>query len=307
MTNKRKTIFQQKTNLAMLAFVSGFTLNGVGFITALFSHSLIAITDTINGMVESLSMLFAWMALKGVEKANKEEYNYGRGKLENFASIGIALALTISFVLIMKHAIERIRHPEEVNLTAAALYVVISILSAGINFILWKKAHRIHHEAPSPSIHSQEHVFLEKVITSIVIIMSLGISIFLEEQGHEWGAYIDPIISMGLAFFILFSAYKIIKKSMYELLDGTLEESLQILIMRELTRNFNEYKELHGIRSHRVGDIIYIEIFMDFEDELLMKDVHTKIVKIKNDIETKIKGSQVMIIPVTEPPKARVN
>lgn len=303
MAKERKTILQKKTRLALLAFASGFLLNSIGFITALFSHSLIAITDTINGMVESLSMLFAWMALKGVEKANKEEYNYGRGKLENFASIGIAIALVISFVMIMKHAIERLIHPEEIKMGAAALYVGISLLSAVINFILWKKAHRIHHEAPSPSIHSQEHVFLEKVFTSVVIILSLGISIFLEKLGYKWGAYIDPVISIGLAFIILFSAYNIIKKSMYELLDGTLEESLQILIMRELTRNFMEFKELHGIRSHRVGDIIFIEIFIDFEDDLSMKDVHIKIKKIKNDIETRIKGSQVMIVPIDEPLK----
>lgn len=303
MENKSGGTIKDKARLTLLAFISGFTLNAFGFITALFSHSLIAITDTINGMVEALSMFFAWLALKGVQKVNKEAYNYGRGKLENLASIGIAFALAISFTMIMKDAIGRIKHPEEINITGTLVYVSISSISAFINFILWKKALHIHKISPSSSINSQEHVFFEKIITSIVVIVSLGISIFLEEKGYEWGAYIDPCISMGLAFFILFSAYTIIKKSMYELLDGTLEESLQIIIMRELTSNFDEYKDLHGIRSHMVGDLIYIELFLEFEETLLMKDVQEKINKIKKDIEKTIKGSSVMIIPTTETTK----
>jgi len=292
---------KEKSKLALKAFVSGFTLNAIGFVTAIFSHSLIAITDTINGMVEALSMLFAWIALKGVQKVNRENYNYGRGKLENFASIVIAFALFISFILIFKDAVGRIIHPEEIHIKAAIIYVIISLCSAGINFILWKKAHHIHKESPSSSINSQEHLFKEKIIMSFVIISSLTISIVLEEHGYKWGAFIDPIISICLAFFILFSAYNIIRKSIYELLDGTLEESLQIVIMRELTRNFNEYKDIHGIRSHRAGEFVYIELFLEFEEEMKMREVQAKMDKIKSDIESRMKGSQVLVISTNKP------
>lgn len=288
-----------KTKLALLAFVTGFTINLTGFVTAIFAHSLIAITDTINGMVESLSMLLAFLALKGVQKNNKEAYNYGRGKLENMASIGIAFALLLSFFMITKDVIQRLKHPEELHLTAAIVYIVISLCSTFINYFLWKKAHYIHEKAPSSSINSQEHVFFEKIITSTAVVISLIISVVLEKNDFKWGAYIDPLVSLGLAFMILYSAYNIIRKSMYELLDGTLEESLQIIIMKVLTHNFNEYKDLHGIRSHRAGTTVYIELFLEFEANLLMEEVYLKIDKIKKDIESTIKDSEVLIVPST--------
>lgn len=299
MKKKADISIKGKTKLAMLAFISGFTLNLVGFITAIFSHSLIAITDTINGMVESLSMFFAWLALKGVQNSNKESYNYGGGKLENLASIGIAAALIISFSMIMKDAIGRIKHPEEMHIKGVVFYIIISICSMWVSYFLWKKAHYIHKNAPSSSISSQEHVFFEKIFTSLAVVCSLIISVFLEEKGYSFGAYIDPLVSICLAFFILYSAYNIVKKSMYELLDGTIEESLQIIIMRNLALNFDEYKDLHGIRSHRAGPTIYIEIFLEFEETLLMQDVYNRMAKIKKDIENTIKDSDVLIIPTT--------
>lgn len=297
MRKKADVSIKGKTNLALNAFISGFTLNLIGFITAIFSHSLIAITDTINGMVESISMLLAWIALKSVQKVNKEAYNYGRGKLENLASIGMAIALLISFGMIIKDAVNRIIHPEEIHIRGAIIYTLISLSSIAINFYLWQKAKYIKEEAPSSSISSQEHVFHEKIIVSATVICSLIISILLEKNGFHIGSYIDPVVSIFLAFLILFSAYNIIKKSTYELLDGTLEESLQIIIMRGLTSNFNEYKDLHGIRSHRIGNTVFIEIFLEFEENLYMKDVYEKSNKIKNDIETMIKNSRVTIVP----------
>lgn len=303
MKKKEDVSIKGKINLALTAFISGFILNLTGLITAIYSHSLIAITDTINGIVESLSMFLAFIALKGVILTNKESYNYGRGKLENLASIGIGGALFISFLLIIKDAIHRISHPQELHIAGALVYILISLGTILTNFYLWQKAKYINEEAPSSSISSQEHVFFEKIVVSSSVICSLLLSLILEKLGFHWGVYIDPLASIILAFLILSSAYKIIKHSIYELLDGTLEESLQIIIMRGLTLNFNEYKDLYQIRSHRAGDTLFIEIFLDFDEDLRMKEVYEKIDKISKDIEGMIKNSKVTIVPTNKPNK----
>src|SRR4030042_2013702 len=70
-----------------------------------------------------------------------------------------------------------------------------------------------------------------------------------------------------------------------------------VVILRELASHFNEYEALHGIRSRRTGGNVYIEIFLEFEDERKMSEVQQIIDSIKTDLEQKIQGSHVVIAP----------
>jgi len=84
---------------------------------------------------------------------------------------------------------------------------------------------------------------------------------------------------------------------MYDLLDRALEESLQLVILHALASHFHAYEALHGIRSRRTGGNVYIEIFLEFEDECKMSEVQQIIDSIKMDVEQKIQGSHVVIVP----------
>jgi divalent metal cation (Fe/Co/Zn/Cd) transporter len=76
-----------------------------------------------------------------------------------------------------------------------------------------------------------------------------------------------------------------------------LDESLQILITKELAAFFDEYAAFHGVRSRRSGSNTYIEIFLEFDGEKRMKDVQNVINGIKASLESKIKGSFVTVAP----------
>ena len=77
------------------------------------------------------------------------------------------------------------------------------------------------------------------------------------------------------------------------------EEALQADVLRELSVHFDEYADLHAIRLRRDNDKLYIEIFLEFDGEQKMKQVQQSINKIKKNLETKIKNSEVLIIPTT--------
>lgn len=78
------------------------------------------------------------------------------------------------------------------------------------------------------------------------------------------------------------------------------EEALQADVLRELSAHFDEYADFHAIRLRRDGDRLYIEIFLEFDGELKMKQVQQSIDKIKGNLETKIKNSEVLIVPTTQ-------
>ena len=85
--------------------------------------------------------------------------------------------------------------------------------------------------------------------------------------------------------------------SVHDLLDHTLDESLQLVILQELATYFEEYIAIHGIRSTRSGADIYIEILLEFDGDRKMIDVQKVIKEMTYILEQKIPGSQVIIAP----------
>ncbi len=88
---------------------------------------------------------------------------------------------------------------------------------------------------------------------------------------------------------------------MPDLLDKTLDEELQIVIVRELAAFFDEYHALHGVRSRRSGSNVYIEILLEFEGGKQMHEVQKTIDRIKISLEQKIPKSSVSIVPTSTP------
>ncbi len=80
------------------------------------------------------------------------------------------------------------------------------------------------------------------------------------------------------------------------------DEALQAQVLRELTSHFSDYVDCHSIRLRHDTDRRYIEIYLEFDGELKMKQVQRSIDTIKNDLETKISNTEVLIIPATANP-----
>lgn len=75
------------------------------------------------------------------------------------------------------------------------------------------------------------------------------------------------------------------------------DEALQADVLRELSAHFDEYADFHAIRLRRDTNRLYIEIFLEFDPEKKMRQVQQSINNIKRSLETKIKNSEVLIIP----------
>ncbi|MEN6327707.1 MAG: cation transporter, partial [Syntrophomonas sp.] len=208
---------------------------------------------------------------------------------------GIALALVMSFILICKNAVTRLLEPTMVNIAGTQAYIVLISICLVSNVYFWIRAYRLAGIDPSPAIESQWRLFRVKAICNAFVIFSLSLNIIL--RSYPWISYVDPALSLILAAMILISAYKIFTRSIYDLLDGALEEEIQLKIMRALAICFDHYHDFQGVRSRRVGSHVFIELFLEFDPERKMGEVQDSIDTIKNSLEETIIGSHVMIVP----------
>ncbi len=289
--------FVEKERSVFLGLLLGLLVLVPDLIAVILANSVMLLSDLLKSGSETIATFLSYLAIRRVRQGKTFDYNYGQGKLENMSSLAVAGAMLVSWLIVTFSAIERFRHPAPIGRIGLALFVTGG--SAVINVLIWRKNRRLALAEPSPIIESQWRLYRAKTAANICVLASLLLSSAFREK--PWAAYIDPAGAVIVSGFLLLSAYRVITDSVYDLLDRTLDESLQLVILAELATWFNDYVALHGIRSRRSGSNVYIEIFMEFDGEQRMAEVQTLIDRMRASLEEKIKGSHVIIAPASGP------
>ncbi|MDD5167796.1 MAG: cation diffusion facilitator family transporter [Syntrophales bacterium] len=288
----------EKVRSLFISFIIDFVLFLPDIVAALLSGSVTMLADVFKCGCELLAAFFSWLALRKISRGAAAEYEYGIGKLENLTSVIVAAAMVLSLAIIVSTAVIRTMNPVILPLGATLLGVFLMAAGIGMNTWLWIKNYRIACVEYSPIMESEWRLFRAKALADSVVFLALVMSLSLNK--YAWAHYIDPVASLIIAGFLTFSIYAIITHSVYDLLDKTLDEGMQLIIIKKLVAFFDNYVRLHGVRSRRSGGDIFIEIFLEFDGERKMHDVQTVINAMKNDIEGSLQGSFVSIIPTTE-------
>lgn len=265
----------------------------------LLANSGVLLADFLKTSIELIAITLSWVAVRRINRGGGKKYEYGLGKLENISSLFVGMVMLLSFLIISGNAARNIFHPGHIAGVGLWISIASQVIYLGINGGLYVRNQRLAKSAPSPLMDSQTKLFMTRFVGNTFILLSLGLSMLLSR--YSWASYIDPAASMVIALSILSATLGIFSSSLYDLLDRTLEEERQIVILAELARHFHDYEELHGIRSRRSGAEIYVEIFLEFDPEKTMGEVQRAIDAIRNDIEQKLQASRVTIALTTEP------
>lgn len=292
-----KDHFIEKERSILTGFILGLVALAPDVVAVILANSVMLLSDLLKSASETVATFLSWLAVRKVRRGKTFDYNYGQGKLENISSLAVAGAMMLSWMIVTYGAIERFRHPKPIGSIGLALFVTGG--SALVNLWMWRKNLRLSGVEASPILESQWRLFRSKFAANISVVASLVVSAGFREQ--RWAAYVDPAGAILISAFLLLSAYRVITDSIYDLLDRTLDESLQLVILAELAVYYHEYVALHGIRSRRSGSNVYIEIFMEFDGDRRMEEVQELIDRMKAGLEAKIRGSQVLIAPTTAP------
>ena len=286
-----------KENSILLGLILGIFGLVTGIIAAVIANSVTLESEILKNIGLVTAVFLSYLSIRKVNRGKTEGYNYGYGKLESFSGLIVAVVLVLSLIIVIAHTVERFQHPIELHTTGIDLAIIFAAVGLATSAWMWRHDYHLSKEEYSPVLESLWRMYRFKTIASVLVVISLFLSFLFRDQ--TWAGYVDPIGSVLISLFILQSIYNISAMSVYDLLDRALEESLQLIILRELASYFDEYEAIHGVRSRRSGANVYIEIFLEFDDEKKMSEVQEVINSIKANLEKKITGSEVVISPAT--------
>jgi cation diffusion facilitator family transporter len=264
-------------------------------ILAFLSGSVTLYADAIKSGNEIISTFFTWIALRKIAKGESQIYDYGMGKFESLTGMITGIIMFLSLVLIFSITMYKLLNPSLLHKEATLAALIMMGIGAIVNLWLYREKKHLAEKEYSPAIEAQMRLFKTKAITDTTVLAALVPAVLLHE--YSWSVYIDPLASLVVIGIFLHSGYRIISSLLPDLLDKTIDEELQLVIVRTLSEFFEDYEAFHGVRSRRGGKHIYIEIFLEFPGERRMAEVQAIINRMKQSLENEIPNSSVIIVP----------
>jgi cation diffusion facilitator family transporter len=248
-------------NLEKLAVTTSssvaFTLVIVKIVVWTTTWSIAVLSSAIDSLLDLLVSIFNFFAIKNSGKPADEKFNYGRGKAEALASFLEWLIITISWIYIFYESILKIINWEKISDLWYAIYVMIFSIFMTLGLVLflnniYKKTHNLVVEADS--FHYKTDLYTNVWILFSLIIIKLT---------HFY--YIDWIIWVIISFYIIISAFKILKKWYFMVLDVSLSEKT-VNKIRNILDLEKELSWFHFLKTRKSAKINFVQAHLVFKN-----------------------------------------
>ncbi len=180
------------------------------------SGSVSVLADFFRRTLELMVLFSNWLIYKKILKSEEAEKKIDTKKLEGYAARGVMVVMAISFFVIFFNAVTQLKDPEPLGEIWAAM--TIGILGIVVNGGFWWKNRSLAKKEESSIFFAQWKLYRAKSLMDITLIIILSSSRIFED--YPLSLYFDPVGSIIMSFFLLYSSYSIwlnrIKKNIRE-------------------------------------------------------------------------------------------
>ena len=276
-----------KVKTARLSIMSNTSLIIMKLIVGLLTGSVSIMSEAIHSTMDLLAAIIAFFAVKISDKPADESHPYGHGKVENISGVIEALLIFVASIWIIVKSVKKIINP--VGIESIGIGFIVMFISAAINFIVSKKLYKVAKQESSMALEADALHLKADVYTSI------GVGVGLMLIWITGLNYLDPIVAILVAVFILRESFQLLKTAFNPLLDIKLSDEEIQIITDEISKYASIYCNYHDLKTRISGRNKYVDLHLVVPDNMSVKDAHDICDKIENSIEKLLKYTTIMI------------
>lgn len=266
-----------KTSIARLSILSNSVLIIMKLVVGLISGSVSIISEAIHSSMDLMAAVIAYMAVKFSDDPPDSRHPYGHGKIENISGVIEALLIFVAAVWIIIEAIKKLVTGEFI-IESILLGSAIMLISGIINFYVSYKLYKVARSTNSVALEADALHLRTDVYTSVGVGSGLALIYF---TGINW---LDPLIAIMVAMFILWEAYRLLTKAFTPLLDTAWEDKdISDLEMRLKKLNV----KYHDLRTRVAGNYRFVDIHVEIPENVSVGSAH----QYCDEIEEELTGS----------------
>ena len=190
-----------------VAFLLNLFFTIVEIVGGLMTNSMAVLSNAIHDLGDCLSLGLAWYFQKVAKKGSDTSYSYGYKRFSLLGAVINSIMLIVGSIIILTIAIPRILNPEMTKTGGMIAFAVLGVLVNGIAALRLKKGNSINEKVVS--LHLLEDVLgWSAVLIGSIVMRYVDIPV------------LDPIMSIGIACFVLYNAISNVRQSFRIILQG---------------------------------------------------------------------------------------
>lgn len=207
----------------LIAFILNAAFSIFEFIGGIITGSVAIVSDAVHDVGDAASIGISFFLEKKSKKQPDEKYTYGYTRYSVVGGFITTLILFLGSVIVIYNAVHRIFVPTEINYDGMIIFAIVGVC---VNFF----AAFFTRESGSLNQKAVNLHMLEDVLGWAVVLIGAIVMRFTDF------AILDPIMSMGVAIFILVNAIRNLK----EVFDLFLEKAPHGIDMEEIKEHISE-------------------------------------------------------------------
>lgn len=280
---------RSSSNIAFLSVASNSLVVLLKVSVGILTGSVAVLSEAIHSALDLLASFIAFISVKVSGKPADDDHPYGHGKIENISGTIETLLIYVAGIWIIYECVHKLISPEPIKLPLLAIGVML--LGALINFVVSRIVNKEANRINSVAMKSNAFHLLTDVYTSLGVGLSL---ILVAVTG--W-TFLDPIIGIALALYIMIEATKLMKKAFPPLLDARLNKSEEEEVFQAIRTFQSEYIEIQCFKTRRAGAHEHIDFHLIVPPENSIKSIHHLCDRIEDKILEKFPNAHIMIHP----------
>ena len=249
------------------------------------SYALIA--DAIESLGDSVGSLIVWRGLKIAARPPDHDHPYGHGKAEPLAALLVAILLAAAAIGIAGQAMREITMPHRMpaRFTLAVLLGVVLVKEILHHFV-----RRVGSEVGSHAVEADAWHHRSDAITSGLA--AVGITVALVggpgfETADAWAALLASTI-------ILFTAWRILRPSVQELMDHTASPDL-VEAVRIVAESRAGVHRVEKLLMRKMGLYYLADMHLEVAPEMTVRVSHA----LAHDVKEHIQRTLPQVVEVT--------
>ena len=190
---------------SVLAIVSNVVLFLLKLLTGLAAGSVAIVADGVNNLSDAASNLMSLIGFRLAARPADAEHPYGHGRYEYLAGLMVAVLILAAGLELLRTGVERVLHPEAPEFS----WVMAAVLAGSILVKLWMMLFNLQsgRQIASRTLLATAADSRNDAIATAVVLVGMIVSRFS-------GLVLDGWLGVGVALFVLFSGYELVRDTL---------------------------------------------------------------------------------------------
>ena len=252
----------------------------------LFTDSVSLLSSLVDSLLDAAASLVNLFAVRSALQPADREHRFGHGKAESLAGLGQAAFIAGSGVFLLLESVERMITPSAVDhgligIAVMAFSILLTLVLVGFQIYVVKRTNSIAISADS--LH-----YRIDILVNLAVIVSLFLASIL---GWKLAA---PLFAILIIAYMGFGAYKILRRSLNDLMDTEFPEADRARI-REIVLAHPDVLDIHDMRTRSSGPDAFIQLHIEMDRDLTLVAAHEISDQVMYSVEQAFPNAQVLI------------